>query len=942
MVILKRLSILIFIFWTSLVQGAELRCLQKNLCEFVLNHFETRFKEVNLENVLQYARENTHIKQVGQDKDGNFELDLKFDSTKVEVFSESSNTGIIDPTEFRKIVQNNETDVINNEDVNRKVVLLEGYLKARGYKDYKLSIFETKSLGIKSLFIGIRIGEALVLNKINYPDNLEVLNLQGFIKSLKRLENRPFNQLELRIVIQDIERILVKSGYLYSAVSYKQKINGSNIEIDLIIKLGPRVQFSVRGNKIFTKYEIIKQLSSSARSKINRLNTALIIETIEKIYKDRGFYFTDVKVRTITGKTNDKRTLINYYVQLVEGRKLAIKSVNFVNNIFYKTEQLNEFMFDNTSELVQNGFFDENSLINFKGFLNKNYQENGFVDFEIKGPEFVFANERNSVEVTFYLDEGEQYLIDDLKVCDCEKSFQEKVERFLVNKEKNPINIHEIDNDVKRANDFIQEQGFYYSTVKPIFERVTFDTGASTAKINFGIETGPKTIVNEIFINGLVATKDFVVKREIFLKKGDVLSPSKVKAIQQRINSLGLFKSVKVYPVKNKEISKNEQLVNITIDLEEKDFGSGEVAIGYRTDIGARSSFGLIYNNVRGRNWIWSLDTQANYRFSFSNLDRERNPEENKFVEFGGNTGFTFPYFYSVPLSTSFNVAYKQQRFYGFDAKIFRFSYNNSYTFFDKLDLNLRYQFETIDQYDASEEIDNDSFKIGSITPTISLDLRDRPIAPRYGAFFSLSWEFANPSLFAQDSDELTINYNRLVFRNKFYVPFSEKVVWATSYSTGVATNFSNQVRTDENGDPLTYDDGQIVTTGYIPSIRVFRLDAQDTVRGFTDSEINKLDTGEDIGEVIVNDRVYFSVIKTEFRYSINDSLRAGLFFDAGSIRVNSYQPGKFRTSTGITTKFVTPVGSLDLDFGVKTRRRRFEGGLREEFGRLHFSIGFF
>ena len=147
---------------------------------------------------------------------------------------------------------------------------------------------------------------------------------------------------------------------------------------------------------------------------------------------------------------------------------------------------------------------------------------------------------------------------------------------------------------------------------------------------------------------------------------------------------------------------------------------------------------------------------------------------------------------------------------------------------------------------------------------------------------------------------------------------------------------------TDADGNVLRYDDGTIVTTGYIPSIRVFRLDAQDTVRGFTDSEINKLDTGEDIGEVIVNDRVYFSVLKTELRYSINDSLRTGIFFDAGSIKVNSFTPTKLRTSTGITTKFVTPVGSLDLDFGVKTRRKRFSEGLREEFGRLHFSIGFF
>lgn len=937
-----RWLLLFFILYSPGLLAKEISCEPEVLCSYIKNHFQTRFSKVNKNNILSYASENSHVTSVSETKTGDFLLKVNFSSQNVEIFSENSSYGIIDPAEFKKIVNDNTKKEIDNFEVIRKVSLLEKYLKARGYKEYRVSAFETNSLGSKNLFIGIQIGPAIVLNSLSYPNNMNVLNLQGFVKRFEALKGKPFNQLEYRIILQDIEKTLVKSGYLYSKVTYRQQMKDYKLDLVLKIELGPRVQFSARGNKIFSKYEVISELAASARTNINRLNTALIIESIENMYKKKGFYFTNVSVRTINGLTKTKRTLINYYIDIKEGRKLPINNLNFFGNKFLSDSDLEDLLEDNSSDLVSNGFFDEDSLKAFKSVLIKIYQQNGYVDFSIAGPEFVFINDSDAVDVSLYLKEGKQYVIDKLNICDCDEKFRDQVEKVLVNREKSPINVHEIDDDFKKALDKIKDMGYYFATVDNALERVLFNTSDHYATVNYGIKKGPKTKINNIFINGLIKTKEYVVRREIFLKNGDYISPDRLVFLRKILNSLSLFKTIKIYPVKNKKISDTEQLIDLVIDLEEKDFGTGEVALGYRTDIGARASFGVVYNNFAGRNWIGSVDVQSNYRFNFSNLDRDRNPADNKFIEFGGNTGIKFPYLYNIPLSTSFNLAYKKQRFFGFDAKVLRFSYTNSYDLFSNTSLNIKYQFETIDQFAATEDIDNDSFKIGSITPTLSLDFRDRAIAPRKGAFFQVSWEFANPSLGAQESNELIVNYNRLVSRNKFYIPFSPKIVWANSYSVGVATNYANQIRLSQQGGLQRYNDGQIVLTGYIPSIRVFRLDGQDTVRGFTDEEINKLEDGRDIGEVIVTDKVFMQVYKSELRYSLSDSIGLGLFFDAGSIRVNQFKPTTFRTSAGSTFKFVTPVGSLDLDFGVKTRRRRFGGGNREQFGRLHFFIGFF
>jgi outer membrane protein insertion porin family len=119
-------------------------------------------------------------------------------------------------------------------------------------------------------------------------------------------------------------------------------------------------------------------------------------------------------------------------------------------------------------------------------------------------------------------------------------------------------------------------------------------------------------------------------------------------------------------------------------------------------------------------------------------------------------------------------------------------------------------------------------------------------------------------------------------------------------------------------------------------------LTGTDIVRGFSDEEINRLPTGRDIGDARVQNRAYMANFKLEPRYFINDSLMMGAFLDAGRVYVDSFDAGELRQSVGVTFKVVTPVGTLDFDYGHKLLRKKNENGTLEAPGRFHVSIGFF
>ena len=67
-----------------------------------------------------------------------------------------------------------------------------------------------------------------------------------------------------------------------------------------------------------------------------------------------------------------------------------------------------------------------------------------------------------------------------------------------------------------------------------------------------------------------------------------------------------------------------------------------------------------------------------------------------------------------------------------------------------------------------------------------------------------------------------------------------------------------------------------------------------------------------------------------------------GVFFDAGRVFVDHFKPLDLRTSAGLTFKLLTPVGSLDFDYGIKLKRNMTPTADRESFGRFHLSIGYF
>ncbi|MEA9354651.1 BamA/TamA family outer membrane protein [Bacteriovorax sp. PP10] len=784
-----------------------------------------------------------------------------------------------------------------------------------------------------------------IVKRIEWSNQEMEKRFKGYFKEVVK---RPYDALTLKIQTDLISKELFTGGYFNSVI--KTELGGT--ENELIVKitmdLKDRINFEFQGNHIFSHQELRTKLLDKIRNEFGKVDVKNLASFLADEYEDAGFYQTKVTNYQSEGVDASKLKVINYFFVIDEGFKIKVSDISYRGNSFLKNEEINDIFKSHATALAKGGFYDKSFFDEFSDILKKEYLSRGFVFIEVSRPRVVSNDEDDSVTIEYGIAEKQQVILKNITFAKVPDDLAAQAKTALINKEGSPVNIIELENDLRKMIVYFQNEGYYFANITNLNSDtlLVYEKSYASVDLRPEINLDKKICYNEAIINGNVQTNTRVINREIDLKQGDLITPKKLEDLRQRLSGLNLFSSLRITPYMMYESEATScPKTNLVIQVKEKDFGLIEVAPGYRTDLGAKLSTGVTYNNISGMNRSASLRLQGNKRFNLDGFDERRKSENKDLFEYSAKASFVEPYvFYNMiktQLEFELSSTFQRIRFYGFDADIFRISPQISKNFTRTFSSSVKYQFERIVQFDATETKDNDNFSIGGITPTVTWDLRDDAINPRKGAFFTLSSEWANNFFGSMKEKELEVNFVKVISRNRFYYPMGDFVV-ALSIAAGYQKNFAEEKLVDNNGNTVLNANGQPKTRGYIPSIKVFRLDGYDEIRGYDEGEINRLIDGTPIGEVIVQREAYFTALKFEPRYNLTDAIKIGIFFDAGRVYVDDFQPMKLRTSVGAGLKYVTPVGSLDFDYGFKLQRKTYPDQQRDSVGRFHLSIGFF
>ncbi len=721
----------------------------------------------------------------------------------------------------------------------------------------------------------------------------------------------------------------------------------------LIITVVERPSISaieISGNKALKTEQLLESLDGVGikegevykRSTLEKVKSELV-----RSYASNGRYGAGVEIEELLKPRN--RIEIN--IEVDEGDSAKIEKIIIIGNEIYSDEdlldsfELSEGSF--FSFLSSNNQYSREKLIGDIETLESYYRDRGYLKFSIESSQISLSRDKESIFITYNVNEGNKYTINDVNVIG-EVPFEEEVYLDIVNNLKDQTYSQaQITSIEEFFINVLGNRGYAFAEVSGDTE-VIDDT--NQVKLIFSVVPGNKTYTRKILFTGNNVTQDHVLRREMRQFEGAWSSDNSIEAGKVRLERLGYFKEVNVETI---PVVGTEDQIDVVYSVEEETTGSVGGNIGY-------SDFGLMLGfNLQEQNFLGSGNTVG--------IGINKNIYSESY-----NLSFADPYATKDGVSLGYNIYFRETDYGEFNVANYltnshglgaQFGYPTSDI--TRLGFNITYDKTDIDIGTLpAREIYDFVSKEGNIFETISAQFSWQRVTLNRGLFPTAG----SSTVFSMSSTipGSDLNYYRASVRQRYYRPLSQNFVFGFHGELGYL---------DAYGD-----------TEETPFFQNFYAGGPRSLRGFESNTLGPRSTDAPCYEFNYEEETCPNLIDTDFdgeldspyinpyanstsRYRdrpiggnikvegslqlifklpfIEDqrSLRSALFFDFGNVfsdnckdyQINCAKPAleDLRYSYGVGVTWITGFGPLSLAIAKPTN-----AGPQERTEEFQFTVG--
>src|ERR1039458_5156571 len=355
--------------------------------------------------------------------------------------------------------------------------------------------------------------------------------------------------LYLRAAVDDDVRNLYGTGFFYNIqVDADNTPNG--VVLTYKVQGKPRLtEIKFQGNTKFTSAKLLKKISSKVDAPLDERKLFTDSQDLQKLYQKKGYQRTQVKYVLNIDELAGRGTVT---FEITESPKVKILEVDFAGAKAFPLKKLRKtiktrkhwmFSWITGSGVLKDEQFDED-----KEKLTELYRDKGYIDFEIKDVQFVNPTPRTMI-IRFVLYEGTQYKVGSVKftgnklftVADIAKGLrlahQRSRSKAPIGTNGLPMDVGQIftpggvTKDMEAVEDFYGAKGYIdVGTSSRHLNLVRIpNTDTGTMDLEFQIDEGQKSYIEQIEIKGNVRTKDKVIRRELAVSPGEVFDMVRVK-----------------------------------------------------------------------------------------------------------------------------------------------------------------------------------------------------------------------------------------------------------------------------------------------------------------------------------------------------------------------------------------------------------------------------
>jgi outer membrane protein insertion porin family len=409
---------------------------------------------------------------------------------------------------------------------------------------------------------------------------------------------------------------------------------------------------------------------------------ALVIQHIDSVYQANGYYLARIAAETTYSDSSHASIIFH----IDEGSRLAVSGVRVNGNAFVPTKDIvgvmkvqpEGFLFWHKGEFDQ-----ENYSKDLGELIPQLYASRGYIDFQIQRDTLIVDRTRGKGLIDLTVSEGPQYKVGSFEVVgnrrftaqdisliypftDRSPSLTERLKSIVKGKQtpKDVFDAGKWDDATRKIKDAYSNEGYIYSQVRPVVDKVQTDSGPR-ANLRWEVQEGTPAIINRIEIIGNDYTTENCIRDQLSIIPGDVFSQDRLINSYRSIENLGFFDSP--IPLPETRQADDQGDVDIIFKVKEKRTGNVNFGASLGQGTGLGGFVGLDQPNMFGKckkgsiNWQYGEfinDLQLSYtdpslfqtRTSMTdNLYRSESQYTianlGQSTRTGGSLLFTFPFF---------------------------------------------------------------------------------------------------------------------------------------------------------------------------------------------------------------------------------------------------------------------------------------------------------
>jgi outer membrane protein insertion porin family len=755
----------------------------------------------------------------------------------------------------------------------------------------------------------VEVGPVAVTGPAELSGDMGPVALADLARAARLKPGRPYRHAAARRDAEAYAAFLRSKGFARAEVRFENEAYDARRRVatpTYAVFVGPRLVLEVDGanEKDIRTHPAAPWAKGSPPDEESIRKFASVLK---QGYQEKGLARAEVSVAF---RSSPGEEIVSFRIR--GGDRYAVSAVSVAGNGSIPSREILPLLATSARGMATTGRVVDAVLAADRGTIEALYRSRGYT--KVKTGEPVVSPGRGpfTLDVTFPVEEGARSIVGDRVVEGAVATPLRELESRLVVRTGQPFRPSDVDSDVATIRSVLADRGFALSRVDAV---VTPLEGVPDAPgrvaVRYKLFEGDELVVGKTIVRGNRVTRIAEIEREFTFHEGDPLSYAKVAETEQKLARLGIFQRIDMTSL---TATPGSNRIPLLLTVSETKPWSLLYGLGAEYDpsverrVNPRLSLGVSYYNLFGG----AITTSFEARYSQRDSRLVVTARKRSIFETFGPAAFTI---YRADQTQPTYSVYRVGTYFEVEKKLA-----------EKTRVTFRYQYEivtpTADDPSIIGGIDRQDqpIRISSLGAALIRDTRDDPAAPKTGWFLLADTKWAFP-LFQADAKFL-----KVLGQAARFFPAGRTVV-ATSLRLGAIASFAE---CDPAANPACLPNLEVpinerIFAGGRTTHRAFPLDNLG-IEGQT------LKSGTGIGG---NALVLANV---EWRFPVLGDLGMTIFVDAGNVWASPDRVrfSEIRYGTGLGLSFMTPVGPLRLEYGMKLDRQP-----GEDAGAFNFSIGY-